>query len=537
MPSLNNEQLDDPLVFDGISDFSGGQASNRPANLLGPLESLTLTNVDIKTRLAVTRRGTQTLGSPTASMIQGMFYFSTPSFGYIFAIAGGTPWKYDETGWTAISGYTSSDSTSYVGIAQVINKLYIADAGTNLFSYDGSSFVDLGTGSTNPPTGSIVLAHTNRLFCAGNTTVPDQLNASTPIAIAWDTTNLSIRVGAGEGDPIMALAPWDGFQIVVFKRNSTYIVTADPSLTGSNGSTNNLTNATITKITDIGCVGPRAWALVGSDIYFLTDTGIRSLRRVITANTDAREVGPAMSEPVNDVIDRINWLQSKYCAGFFWQNKFFISLPIDNAALPNTVLVYDTFVGAWAGTWTGWQPVQFLLSKASGLERMNFGQPDGTVWRWLDYIPVNDELDSTFQDAGAFIATTIESRGFTFGDGAVNVGAGGPTFVDSQSYKSPFNVSAEFYQSSATASLSVEFDQGTGFTVNDSFITSGGMPLLLDFLLPAIISSSASKIRTFPTRQFNRFREIQVVVQSSAQKLSLRSLAVKAFADTIPPEE
>ena len=38
--SLNNEQLDDPLSLDGISDFLGGQASNWPANLLdAPLES------------------------------------------------------------------------------------------------------------------------------------------------------------------------------------------------------------------------------------------------------------------------------------------------------------------------------------------------------------------------------------------------------------------------------------------------------------------------------------------------------------------
>lgn len=537
MATLNNEQLDDPLSFDGVSDFSGGQASNRPANLLAGNESLTLTNVDIKTRLAVTRRGTTSLGSPTASPIQGMIYFSTPSLGYIFAIAGGTAWKYDETGWTAISGYTASSATEQIGIAQVINLLYIADAGGDMFSYDGTSFVDLGTGSTNPPTGSLVLSHTNRLFCAGNTTVPDQLNASTPIAIAWETTNLSIRVGAGEGDPIVALAPWDGFQIVVFKRNSTWIVTADPSLTGSDGSTNNLTNATITKITDIGCVGPRAWALVGSDIYFLTDTGVRSVRRVITANTDAREVGPALSEPVHDVIDRINWTYANQCAGFFWQNKFLISLPLDSSTTPTTVLVYDTFVGAWSGTWTGWAPLIFIISKASGLERMNFGQPDGSVWRWLDYVPVNDESDATFQDNGNAIATTIESRGMIFGDGSVNISGAGPTFIDSQSYKSPFTVSAEFYQSVASVSLSVEFDQGTAYPVNNAFTTSGGVPLILPFLLPQILSSNASKIRTFPMRQFNRFREMQIVIQSASQKLSLRSLSAKAFADTIPPEE
>ena len=152
-----------------------------------------------------------------------------------------------------------------------------------------------------------------------------------------------------------------------------------------------------------------------------TDTGIRSVRRVITANTDAREIGPAQSEPVNDVIDRINWSQARSCAGFFWQNKFAISLPLDGAQDPNFVLVFDTFVGSWAGLWTGWAPIQFFLSRAGNPQANELRAAGRTVWRWLDYIPVDDEVDDTFQDAGTIIPTTIESRGFTFGDGTVNI--------------------------------------------------------------------------------------------------------------------
>lgn len=537
MATLNNEQLDDPLVFDGIADFSGGQASNRPANLLSVSQSLTLQNVDIKTKLAVTRRGTISLGAPTPSRIQGLQWFSTPSVAFTLAIAGGSLWKYNETIWASVSGYTAAGgSTVQVGMTQLIDTIYIADAATDLYSWDGTTMTDLGTGSNLPPQGNLILAHTNRLWCAGNPAVPDQLNASTALVGGWDTTYLSIRIGAGDGDPITGLAPWDSSQIVVLKRNSVYIVQADPVETAG-GSGAPLSNATITKVSDIGCVGGRAWALVGTDIFFLSDTGVHSLRRVISSNSDAREVGPALSEPLADVIQEINWAAAGRCAGFFWDNKFLLSLPLNGAADPNSVLVYDTLQLGWSGIWVGWAALQFLITKASGLERLNFGQPDGSVWRWLDYIPLSSETAATFQDAGANIPTLVESRGFIFGDGAMNIGAQGIGFVDSQSPKSPFSVSAEFFQSQANASLSVELDQGDQLPVSTGFDTSGGSALLLPFLLPQTLSSNASFLRTFPMRQFNRFRCLQVVINTVAGKLSLRSLAAKAFADTIPPEQ
>ena len=109
--------------------------------------------------------------------------------------------------------------------------------------------------------------------------------------------------------------------------------------------------------------------------------------------------------------------------------------------------------------------------------------------------------------------------------------------MDSQSPKALFNVSSEFYQSSAAASLSIQFDQGVGFTVADSFKrTAVCRSCSISLKLPAIISSTASKYGHSHAVN-DRFREVQIVISSPAGKLSLRSLSAKAFADTIPPEQ
>ncbi len=539
MASLNNEQLDDPLIFDGCPDFSGGQYSNRPAGVLTSSQYLLGLNIDIKTKLAVTRRGTMALPAPAGSRIQALQWFSTPALSETIAIAGGAAYKYDENTWTLIAGYTAAGGgTPQIGTAQLINNVYIADATTNLFSWDGATMTDLGSGdNTHPPQGSIVTSASSRLFLAGNPAVPDAITASQALAAGWANNTLQIRIGAGDGDPIVALVGWDSSQIVVFKRNSVYIMTADPAVTATD-----LSQATVTKVTDVlGCVAQRSACVVGSDVWFLSDSGVRSIKRVLAQ--DQREVSQAISEPINDLIQRINPAAAGKCAAGYWDNKYMLSVPLDNATEPNAVLVFDTLQQTWAGYWTGWAPLCFCLTKPGGNQRLNFGQPDGSIWRWLDYIPVENEDAATFQDggsptgAGNFIHTRLESCGMKFGDGSVNIGAGGVGFTDSLSPKALFNVETTFYLSEAPVDVALSFDQGIELPLALAVDTTGGSVLLLPFLLPQILSSIQVKRRAFPCRQFNPFRELQVALDAPMGKLAVRTIQASAFSDTVLPEE
>lgn len=535
MATLNLEVLDDPLLFDTVPDFSGGQVSNHPASVLAGSQYSSGLNVDIKTKLAVTRRGTISLGqvNPGSNFrVQSLQWFDTPSLEYLVAAADGQLWKYDETSWTSLNAYQSLGPTdAQIGMAQVVGTMYIADNSTDLYSWDGTTLTDLGTGSsTQPPQGNIILAFTFRLFIAGVTAFPDAIYVSTSLVTAWDTAKLMIRIGTGDNDPIIGLAPWDTNQVVVLKRNSVYILEADPLATATD-----LSTATVTKVTDrIGCVAQRSVQVVGNDVWFLSDFGIRSVRRVL-AQTQ-REVSEDLSEPVHDVIQRINWLLADKCASFYWDNKYMLSLPLDEDLEPTVLLVFDTLQQAFSGVWTGWTPLCFVLTKANQLQRVNFGQPDGTVSRWLDFVPIDSETLTTFQDNGVNIQTQLVSRGMIFGDGTANTSNKGLQFVDGQATKSPFSVEASFYQSAALADVSLAFDQGEEGSLEEGFVTQGGIPLILPFFLPAVIGSNAVKRRVFPARQFNAFREMQVIVNSSQDKLALRAIAASAFGDTVAPE-
>lgn len=529
MPYLNDDSLDDVLLVDAVPDFSGGQRSNSPAGNLDQTQYFFGQNVDIKNKLAVTRRGAQNIGSGSGMVgrVQAsLFYDVTGGPHYLVAINGKHLFWWNEVVWaTNSTDAVSSDSDAIVGLAQLIDTLYIADTVIGVSSWDGTTVSVLsnsGSANTTPPFCNIILSHNSRLFFAGVPTVPDQLTASLALAGSYNNSLLSIRIGAGEGQPITALAPWRNNAVIVFKTKSIYIVTCDPILTSGADSTHGMANAIVTKIAaDIGCPSQRGFAIVGDDILFISQQGIRSLNRVF-AQTNASDtaIGPAISEPIDDIIQRLNGAYTYKCASFFWSNKFMISVPLDGATECDTVLVFDTLRQSWAGVWTGWTPTCFCLSVLQNAERLNFGQPDGTLLRWLDYITIDSEDQTSFQDNGVDITTEIQCRAFLFGDGF--------------SSKSPLAVETIFYQSRAACTVTAAMEQGEQLPLSEPlFDTAGGVPLLLPFNLPAIVDSSIIKRRTFPALQLQDFREMQVVLTSPADKLSVRAVTAQAFLNPV----
>ena len=300
----------------------------------------------------------------------------------------------------------------------------------------------------------------------------------------WDETNLRLRIGAGEGDPITGLAEWDNYQIVVFKRNSIYIVRADPAKTSGDDAGTSLAQAEVTKISDtIGCVSHRSIARVGSDLWFLSDGGVFSIGHVLAQAT--RELKEAVSGPVQDIIQRINWSAAHTAAAVVWDNRYLLSLPLDGATTPDAVLVYHAQRKAWSGLWTGMDAMDWALSKAAGHERLNFGRADGSVRRWLDYIPRADEVESTFQDAGVNIPTRITTRAMNLGEAVCE--------------KSGLSVQAEFFESQAMATVAVRLNEDAPIPLGSDFATSIGS-LVLPLLLPAILPGLGVKRKAFGTQ-------------------------------------
>lgn len=522
MPRLNIEPLDDMPVQDGVPNFSGGQYSFGPPDQIPQSASQYLTNVDIRDGTATTRRGTESLGRPDSdSQIQGLFWFDQPTRERLVAAVGGELWEYDGATWAQIAGYASGSSTAQIQMCQLVDKLYIADTAGHLFEWDGTTLTDLGatTGTPGDPpdTISFVVTAGGRVWAAGIAADPDTLWASYLLdATSWNSTFGNIRIGSGDGDPITGLIGWDDEKVVIFKRNSIYLLTVSPAVLTYADAAHSLSEATITKLSDtIGCVSNRSIARVGNDVWFLSDDGVFSLGRVMATNE--REIRQASSIPVQDVIDRVNWQYADKAAGFFWDTRYFLSLPLDDETSPSSTLVFSTKKGAWAGLWTGWGPLCWTLSRPGGATRLDFGRDDGYVWRWLDYVRDENAVAETYQDAGADVATAIVSRAMIFSD--------------ARAPKSPLSFEVEFFESEAAATVGVRLDEGSPHELEADFMTAVGV-LYLPFTLPATLPSQGIKRRAFGAQHLTQSRSFQCEVTSESGKLSTRAIIGLAFGDS-----
>ena len=529
---LNIESLDDALIADGSTSFAGGQVSNIRANLLEKTQAAQLINFDItRTGELRTRRGTSRLGTSTAGSgsgvgandyVQGLKHFWTPSIDYTVAATGGKLYSWNGTAWSNFySGWSAADNRVRVHIVQGIDKLYLADGTANLASWDGTTGVGLG-GATDahPPNAPYWITwFTNRLIAVG-ATVPDALYFSQFLeGQTWDRPKWSLRVGGGEGDPILGFIGWTDFNLVVFKRESIWTVGCDPQAQ-INDTNDTIVGFPVKRITSRFGGFPATAQQVGQDIFFLaTDRTVRSLGRTIAAETQ-NEASEPLSFEVQDVLDRINPNAiNTACAGS-WNNKYFLSIPVDGSTTPNALLVYDKLLDCWIGTWTGITPTAFAQRNVSGNTRLAIGNANGTVHEWLDYVAEVSETGSTFQDNAVDIPCTLKTRAITFEDPLAN--------------KQGFNCEFEFNKSLAAVAIEVIRDDGSPETFQ-TFSTVTGvvtLPVTIPFVLPTL----GIKRRAFVLQGFQPFRELQFRLKTTGGKLVLRSINATAFFNTMDTE-
>jgi uncharacterized protein (DUF3820 family) len=141
-----------------------------------------------------------------------------------------------------------------------------------------------------------------------------------------------------------------GWTLAVLKRNSIWLINTDPTAT--------FTNFTASigpeKVGGgVGCVGRRAWTVDGNDlIYVAPDKTVRSLVRMASAQGQY-EISAAMSLPIQPWMDRVNWDYAHTIAAVKYREMILISVPLDNATSPDTVLAWNGRLRKWVGIWTG----------------------------------------------------------------------------------------------------------------------------------------------------------------------------------------
>ena len=384
----------------------------------------------------------------------------------------------------------------------------------------GSGATATASVSALSPSGlRLIRQFTNRLFAIGTGDNRNTLYASDILdAEIWKSTN-SIVVGGNDGEDIIAIQPFFDFELLVFKPNKIYLVTVDPTSTTAAGWTVRLIND------KVGCQASRSAIFTNKDVFFLSNDGIRSVVR--SAADDFYTVGPTLSEPVKNVIARINRGYIGSANGAFHNNRYYLALPLDNSTTCNYVLVYNTLFGSFEGLWSiaasAMTKTNFSGGYSVNCVKLAVGSPTGQVGHLYDYLDPDLQGDGNteYKDYGTSYASYVVTKAYDFDDRI------------SKKYGSHYEM--EYYFSTATnCTIGMKRETDSQYvTIGTAVDTSTPGGLTLPFTLPATLSAQTYNFRADSLRSYQKWRNMKFKMEAPGKKLSIKQIMIAANPDTI----
>lgn len=330
---------------------------------------------------------------------QGMGYLSAPTVD--LSAGGGSSGSVTLTITDGmVSGVTINNggtgySSSFAGVVTMPSTL--VDVTTS--NITGSIKRSSASGASVPP-GREGLYFQNRLLLLyGN----DYLAVSDVLdPLHYSPVLNEFKLNTGSNDRVVALYPFNSTTLLVFKERS---VLAVENLYGD------LSTTRLTEITrEFGCVSQLSIAGTGSDVIFLSQRGIISLKQ--TEFGISQSVILPLSDPIQNYIDEIdqaNWRKS--CAAYF-SNRYILSVPIEGGDGTNTrTLSYNFLTKAWEGYWEGSLLVPRYWCKVivAGTDTLCWADESGLIHQF-DPLALFD-VDRT--GVVSQISTTVTFRGHT----------------------------------------------------------------------------------------------------------------------------
>jgi len=523
--------LDDEVVFEFQQDFSGGEDSFRSPTLIEPNQCQHLLNMMVRDNYeARTRPGADaiptaaTLPIANATAVYALRYFQIPAHSQLVAAVnvGGTGHllSLEANVWSDLNlvgsypaGFPNSPDTR-LAMAQGIDTLLISDGVGQGVIWDGAAFTQTGAANNaNFPIGATILAWFGGcMWASGVASQPDGIWASKSLAFSagnWDATLRQFRVGGGDGDPIVALAPMQENTMAILKRNSVWQLSYSPEKDAAAATflTANIARQALSY--GIGCVGRDAWCAYGNDILFMAQDGVRSVQRMQAAAGQWQLI-PPISQPIQPIIKRINQAAWDKIVAIKYQEFAMFFVPLDNSLTNNYCLVYNGQLQKWMGAWTNWKANCVELTRFSGLQRFVFGDTSGYVNQWKDLNSNTD--DATYQDNGIGYPSQVSTRSFQFNEPIVS--------------KNAWNAVMRFTSGNAALSLGWYADSALAKTWNGTFNPTGD--ILGVGTLPFLLASTSPIKVTKGLRGLAAFSEAYVSIQCNSGWFWLRNVTVSA---------
>jgi len=153
----------------------------------------------------------------------------------------------------------------------------------------------------------------------------------------FDAVGGALKITGGSSDFIVGLEPFTENKLIVFARRSIHQI---------NGVSGSLADIQVDVVTpDLGCSARRSIVQIANKIFFLSDQGVFGLEFLDQYNLRGLEV--PLSEPIQPYIDRINQDYVDKASGVYFNNRYFLAIPIDGGTENNIILVFNTLNGGW----------------------------------------------------------------------------------------------------------------------------------------------------------------------------------------------
>ena len=273
----------------------------------------------------------------------------------------------------------------------------------NTIDYDEN---DQGDGTDLIPNADNAIYFQNRLLIPHSrdlVAASDYLNVT-----RYQPVLSNFRINQGSADSLVALHKFDQTTVVCFKQSSVYMV---KNVYG------NLTDLVLDQLSSAyGCTAAKSIVSVGRDVWFLSEKrGVCSLG--ITESGAVQGVDQPISEPIQPLIDRINWHMAHKAVSAYANNKFYIAVPLDGNESNSAVLIYDFLNANWTGYDDGVNVQEWVEPTVWGRKRLCYVSTDGTI-NLYDDNDLGGIADETTNADGLVSMTSITdeliTRGYNF---------------------------------------------------------------------------------------------------------------------------
>ena len=282
--------------------------------------------------------------------------------------------------------------------------------------------LSVGLGFTHMPAPPFAIYHQRRLVMPFNYTVDassdsftangklDELIASDILDTnTYDQIYANFRFNAGTADFIVGLHSFSEDVLLVFNRNSIHVV----------ANSQVLNNATARLLTDeIGCLARKSIQQIGNQILFLSDNGVYGVSFQDEYNLRGTEL--PLSEAIDATIQRINKTFQSKAVSVYFDNRYYLAVPLDNSHENNAIIIYNFLNQQWESIDTvgteGFHITNMFLAGDGNDKGVYVVNDLGGVNRLESRVDGNDNLTTVIGGSiqNVQVPGSVKTRQFTF---------------------------------------------------------------------------------------------------------------------------